>query len=134
MEENHDTEKDKVVFVFHVTECVLISDCGAAVKTNPSPVPSPIASAAQLMESPTPIETKTPIATPTATLSPTGIEYHCINISEDVAKLSNIGGTLVLNGFLDPGAKNNPNVVIVDLVQERANIIKTGYEPIGWMN
>jgi hypothetical protein len=32
-----------------------------------------------------------------------------------------------------PNADNNPNVVIVDLVQEIAAVIKTDYEPVGWM-
>lgn len=56
--------------------------------------------------------TNLPAVTPEATLSASGIEYHCINISDDATKLSDMKGMLVLNGYLVPGAKNNPSLLV----------------------
>jgi hypothetical protein len=95
-------KKQKLSLCFILLSAFLISNCGAAVKTDASPAPSPTTSATQLMENSTSTEIKTPTVTPTATVSRGEIEYHCIDISNDLTQLGSVSGTLVLNGYLAP--------------------------------
>ncbi|MEP7136762.1 MAG: hypothetical protein ABI904_17690 [Chloroflexota bacterium] len=104
--------KQKLYLCLMLLSAFLISNCGAAV----NPVPSPIASVTVLIENSTPTETNTPAITPTSTLSPSGIEYHCINISDDMTQLGSLNGTLVLNGHLVPTGNgkliSNPSLLV----------------------
>lgn len=50
----------------------------------------------------------------------------------DISPIWSPDGNFLLIETRDTG-DNNANVVVVDLVQEYAAIVKTGYEPVGWM-
>ena len=104
----------KLYLYFTMLLALLIPGCGTAVNMATSLVPSPIASATQLPESLTSVPTTTslPTTTPAATLYSGEVEYHCIKVGDDVRQLGSLNGTLVLNGYLVPGTKNNPSLLV----------------------
>ena len=83
---------------------LLIPGCSGGNELDPSSAPISIASTAVLPKSPTPIATSTilPSSTPSATPRPGEVEFQCIEIGDDPKALSNLSGTLVLNGDIVP--------------------------------